>query len=119
MYKMFKFSAETFAKNCVQNIIDKKELWISNKDIGETLEVENIYDLVDKENKDKFKTNNTTKQRITEYKRHGSELFKGEKYKHTHQEIIIPIIMKYRVSTARAIEFRSKLGFKQNNIILY
>ena len=28
-----------------------------NKDIGEKLNVENIYDLIDKEIKDKFKTN--------------------------------------------------------------
>ena len=48
MYKMFKISAETFAKNCVCNKIDKEEkLWLRNKDIGEKLGVENIHNLVE------------------------------------------------------------------------
>ena len=64
MYKMFKISVETFAKNCVQNIVDivdkEKKLWLRNKDIGNKLGVENIYDFVDQEIKSKFKTNNPT-----------------------------------------------------------
>ena len=46
--------------------------------MGEKLGVENIYDLIDKEIKEKFKTNNPTKQQIREYKRHGSELINDE-----------------------------------------
>ena len=65
MYKMVKISTE-------------------NKDIGEKLNVENIYDLIDKEIKDKFKTNNPKKQQIREYKRHGSELIVDEKFMYTH-----------------------------------
>ena len=104
------FSAETFSKNCVYNIIDKeKKLWLRNKDKGEKLEVKNIYDLVDKEGK--FKVNNLTQQKIREYKRHGSELINCEKYKFTHEEIIIAIIISCRVSTWKAFEFRYKLGF--------
>ena len=98
MYKMFKISVETFAKNCVQNIVDKeKKLWLRNKDIGNKLGVENIYDLVDQEIKSKFKTNNPTEQQTRKYKKHGSELIKDEKFKYTHAKIIISITMSFRV----------------------
>ena len=74
MYKMFKISVETFAKNCVQNIVDivdkEKKLWLRNKDIGNKLGVENIYDFVDQEIKSKFKTNNPTEQQTRKYKKH-------------------------------------------------
>ena len=84
-YKMIKISAEIFAKNYVCNIIDKeKKLWLRNKDIGEKLGVKNIYDLIDKEIKGKFKTNNPTEQQIKEYKRHGSELINNEEFVYTH-----------------------------------
>ena len=67
--KMIKISAETFAKNCVYNIIDKeKMLWLRNKEIGEKLGVKNVYDLIDKDIKGKLKTNNPTKQQIKQYK---------------------------------------------------
>ena len=113
---MFKISAKTFTKICVCNIIDEEQkLWLRNKDIGEKLGVENIYDLVGKEIKDRFKTNSPTKQQIRECKRHGSELINVEKYRYTYEEIIIPIIMSCRVSTPK---FRSKLGFKQHDIML-
>ena len=71
MYKMFKISVEKFAKNCVQNIVDKeKKLWLRNKDIGNKLGVENIYDFVDQEIKSKFKTNNPTEQQTRKYKKY-------------------------------------------------
>ena len=98
MYKMFKISVETFAKNCVQNIVDKeKKLWLRNKDIGNKLGVENIYDFVDQEIKSKFKTNNPTEQQTRKYKKHGSELIKDEKFKYAHAKIIISITMSFRV----------------------
>ena len=60
MYKLFKTSAETFAKNKVWIIIGgENKLRLKNKDIGEKLGVKNIYDLIDKEIKSKF---NTTEQ---------------------------------------------------------
>ena len=37
---------------------------------------------------------------------------------HTYEDIIMSITMICRVSTPKAIEFRSKLGFKQHDIIL-
>ena len=119
MYKMFKISAETFAKNYVYNIIDKeKKLCLGKKDIGEKLGVQNIYNLVDKETKGKWETNNPIKQPITKYKRHGSKLLDGEEFVYTHEDIIMPIIMSCRVPAPEAIEFRSKLRLKQHDIIL-
>ena len=71
-YKMLKISAETFPENYIYNITDKaKRLWLRNKDIGEKLGVENIYDLIDKEIKGKFETRNPTNEQIIEYKKHG------------------------------------------------
>ena len=100
MYKMFKISAERFAKNYVYKIIDKeKKLWLRNKDIGEKLGVKNVCDLIDKEMKGKCETKNPTNEQIKEHKRHESELIKVEKYKYIYEHIMIPIIMNCRVST--------------------
>ena len=117
MYKMFKIIAETFAKNYVYNKIDEKKMWRRNKDIGEKIGIQNICDLVNEEIKGKCETDNPTKQQIRKYKRHGSKLICSEKFVYTHEDIIMPIIMSCRASTPEAIEFRSKLGFKQNDII--
>ena len=107
-----------YAENCVHNIIDKeKKLQLRNKDIGEKLGIENIYDLIDKEIKDKFDTNNSKEQQ-SENIRHGSELINDEKFMYNHEDIITSIIMHCRVSTPKAIKFRSKLGFKQDDIML-
>ena len=47
-------------------------LWLRNKDIGEIklLGVQNIYDLIDEEIKDKFETKNPTDEQNREYERH-------------------------------------------------
>ena len=116
-------SAETFAKNCVHTISQLKRgkesiLWIRIKDIGEKLDVKNIYDLVDKEIKGKSETNYPTEQQIRMYKRRGSEFIKDIKFMYAHECIIIPIIMHCRVATPKSIEFRSKLGFSQYDITL-
>ena len=99
-------SAEKFTKNC-------KKRKIRIKDIGEKLDVKNIFDLVDKEIKGNFETNYLTKQQIRKYKRHGSEFIENEKFKYAPQCILIPVIMHCRVSTPKSIEFRLKLGFNQ------
>ena len=52
MYKMFKISAETVAKNCVHTTkVNKNQsvLWIKMIDIQRKLNVKNIHDPVDKE----------------------------------------------------------------------
>ena len=97
--KMFEIRVE---KNYIHNIMDKeRELW--NNKIKAN---------------DKCKTKNPAKQQIRKYKRHGSKLISGEKFVHTYEDIIMSITMICRVSTPKAIEFRSKLGFKQHDIIL-
>ena len=37
---------------------------------------------------------------------------------HAHEDIIAPLIIHCKVSTLKVIEFRSKLGFKQHDIVL-
>ena len=67
MCKMLKISVETYAKNCIHNIIDKeKMLWLRKKDIGEKLGVENIYDLIDKEVRGRFENKDPTNEQIRE-----------------------------------------------------
>ena len=112
MYKMFKITAETFAKNCVHTIkVNKKDnksvLWIKMIDIQKKLDVKNIHDLVDKEIKGKFKTNNLTDKQIKKYKIHGSESIDGEKFMYTHEGVIIPVIMHCR--TPESCKFKRNL----------
>ena len=58
---MVDISIENYQNARVYNIMDKgKTLWLRNKDIGKKSGVENIYDLIDKEIKDKIGTNNLT-----------------------------------------------------------
>ena len=94
MYKVFKVTAKTFAKNCVHTIKvnktdNKSVLWIKTIDIPKKLDVKNIHDLVDNEIKSKFRTNNLTDEQIKKYKRDGSELINGEKVVYGHEGIII------------------------------
>ena len=72
---MVEISAKTFAENCIHTITNLKEgkervLWITIKYIGRELDVENIFDLVDKEIKGKFETNYFTEQQSRKYKIH-------------------------------------------------
>ena len=93
-------------------------MWLRNKDTGEKLGDGNIYGFIDKEIEGKFETRNSTNKKIREYKRHGPELIDGEKFMYPREDIVMNIIMCCRVSTPEAIESRSKLIFKQHNIIL-
>ena len=50
--------------------IDKeKQLWLRNKVIGEKVDVEKIYDSIDKEIKGKFETKNPINEKIKKYKK--------------------------------------------------
>ena len=53
---MIKCQCWIIPKKCVNNIIEEATLRLRNKDIREKLDVENIYYLIDKEIKGKFKT---------------------------------------------------------------
>ena len=120
MYKMFKVTAETFAKNCVHTIKvnktdNKSVLWMKTIDKQKKLDVKNIHVLVDKEIKDKFKTNNPTNEQIKKYKEYGPELFDGEKFGYAHDVIITTVIMHCR--TPESCKFKRSLGFKLHNVI--
>ena len=47
-----------------------------------------------------------------------SKLTDGKKFAYIHEDII-PIIMNWSLSTPEAIEFRSKVGFEQHDIVLF
>ena len=82
----------------------------------------NIYDLIDKEVKGKYKVKNMsdlTKQQIKKYKIDRSRLIKGSKhFMYVHEDIAITIILQSRLSDSETIKFRSDLGFNQINLIL-
>ena len=86
-------------------------------DIQKKLDVKIIHNLVDKEIKSKFKTNNPTKEQIKKYKRHGSELIDGENFVYAHEGIIIPVIMHCRIP--ESCKFKRSLGFKLHNVIYF
>ena len=65
-------------------------------DIQKKLDAKNIRDLVDKEIKRKFKTNNPTDEQIKKYRRHGSELVDHDKFVYFHEGIMILVIMYCR-----------------------
>ena len=124
MYKMVDISTKTWNNAGVDVIIihyrgeNKPVLWLRIKDIGRELDAENIYNLMDKEIKGRFETDNPTDEQIKKYKRYGSEFIENKKFMYVHEDIIMPVIMHCRVATPKSTEFRSKLGFNQDNITL-
>ena len=84
-------------------------LWIKMIDIQKKLNVKNIHDLVDKEIKGKFKANNLTDEQIKKYKRHWSELIKGEKFVYAHEGITILVIIHW--ITPESCKFKRSLEF--------
>ena len=90
-------------------------LWIRIKYFNEKLDIKNIFDLVDKEIKGKFK-DRPTKEQIKKYKTYGSEFIEGVKHIYAHEDIVMPVIMGAR--SPKAIRFRAKLGFTQYDITL-
>ena len=78
----------------------------------------NIYDLINKE-KGKHKVTNMnylTKPQIRQYKIDRTRLFKNSKY--VHEDIVITIIMQFRLSDPKTVKFRADLVFNQINLIL-
>ena len=74
-------TAEIFSENCIYTIKrqikdETTVLWIRIKDLNEKLDIKNIFDLVDKEIKDKFK-DRPTKEQIQKYKKYGLEFIEG------------------------------------------
>ena len=90
-------------------------------DIAKRWDGKNIYDLIDKEIKGKYKVTSMSelKQQIKKYKIDKSRLIKGSKHPmYVHEDIAITIIMQWRLSDPERIKFRSDLGFNQINLIL-
>ena len=75
----------------------------------------NIYDLIDKEIRRKYKVTSMidlTKPQIKKYKIDRLRLIKGSKHSmYVHEDIAIRIIMQSRLSDPKTIKFRSGLGF--------
>ena len=111
MYKMLKFTAKAFSKNWAHAIKvnkndNKSVLLIKIIDIQKKLDVKNIHDLVDKEIKGRFKTNNLTNEQNKNYKRHGWKLIDGEKFMYANEGFIIPVIVHCR--TLKSCKFKKK-----------
>ena len=91
-------------------------------DISKRLGGTNIYDLIDKEIKEKCKAkkmNELTKQQIRKYKINRGRLNKGRKKSMYLIEVIaVRVVMQSRLSKPETIKFRSDLGFNQINLIL-
>ena len=82
-------------------------LWLKMIDKQKKLDVKNINDLVHKEIKGKFKSNNVTDEQIKKYKRHG--------FVYVHEGVIILVIMHCR--TPESCKFKRSLRFKLFDVI--
>ena len=80
-------------------------VWLKNKDIGGKLGVENIYDLIDKGIKGRFKARYDV-----------SELTDHEKCMCTCEDIKMSVAMHCRVPIPETIEFKTRLRFNQHNL---
>ena len=130
MYKMVDISPETWNKAGVSvirihendNVNKTLLLFLCISDISRRWGDTNIYDLIDKEIKGKYKVeriNELTKQQIRKYKIDTARLIKGSKQSTYVSEVIaIPIIMQTRLSKPETIKFRSDLGSNEINLIL-
>ena len=82
----------------------------------------NIYDLIDKEIKEKYdfkNMNKLTKPQIRKYKINRARLFKGSRNSmYVHEDVATGIIMQSRLSNPKMIKFRANSGSNQINLIL-
>ena len=130
MYKMVDISVKAWnkAEVSVINILENDNInktllkLICISDIAKGWGGRNIYDLIDKEIKRKYKVtsmSDLTKQQIKKYKTDKPRLIKGSKHSmYVHEDIAITIIMQSRLLDLETIKFRSDLGFNQINLIL-
>ena len=84
-------------------------------DILDKLGVKNMSDLTKKETKGIYNTRTPTFEQIRRYKRFGKEFIDGLTG-NIRKDVTVKIIQDCR--TSAAIEFRSKLGLKQPDIIM-
>ena len=120
-YKMFKTSVETYAENCIHTITvhkkhNKSVLWVKMCDIQDKLVVKNMSDLTIKAVKGIYYIETPIKEQSRKYKRYGKEFIYNLTGRYIPGDLALSIIIDCR--TPAAIEFRSTLGFKQNDVIM-
>ena len=78
MYKMYLISAEWYENARVDFLTIKatSEIWVNMKDVGSSMGVKNISDLVLKEIYGICETKNPTKEQVNEYKMAKREIYK-------------------------------------------
>ena len=118
---MVRISADTYAKNCVNtrkaNKKDNKSvLWIKMHHIQDKLGVKNMSDLTIKAIKCIYETKTPTKEQFKKHKKFGKEFRDDLTGIYIQGGLALSIIMDCRTSTA--IEFRTKLGFNQHDLIM-
>ena len=96
-------TADTFAENCLSTIKQEEKdntvvLWITMKDLNGKLDIKNIFDLVGKEIKGKFKDKKPTEEQIRKYKSHGSEFDKDVKFVYAREDVVMPVIMGGKIT---------------------
>ena len=130
MYKMVNISVKTWNKAEV-SVTNMHENDNANKRLSKLLRIsdiakrwggKNLYELIDKEIMEKYRVRNMinlTKQQIRKYKIYTAKPIKGSKHSmHFHEDTVVTIIMKSRLSNPKTIKFRTDLGLNQINLIL-
>ena len=124
---MVDISAETWNKAEVAaiNILENDKavlLLLCISDSSKWWGGKNLYDLIDKEIKGKYraqKISELSKPQLRKYKIDRSRLHKGSKYSmYVHEDILIPIIKQSKWSDSKTINFRAVLRLSQINLIL-
>ena len=80
------------------------------------LGLKNMSDLTIKAIKGNYDTEAPTKERTRKYKRYGKEFIDDITGIYIHKDLALSIIMNCRTPTT--IEFRTKLGFSQHDLIM-
>ena len=78
LYRLYKISAEGYKNANVEFLTIKtiSEIWVSMKDVGSSIGVKNIFDLVLKEIYGICETKNPSKEQVNEYKMTKRQIYK-------------------------------------------
>ena len=127
MYKMYLTSAEGYknAKVDFLTITATSEIWVSMKDVGSSMAVKNISDLVLKEIYGICETKNPTKKQVIEYKMTEREIYKkftnlskeelntkNNKKTYVRNDVMTTVIKRCRGEKTRGIKTID--GFRKN-----
>ena len=86
------------------------------RDLQVILDLKNMYDLIIEETKSRYKTRNPTKEEIRQYKKDNREWSDDNKYTFITNDIVSTIIKNCKTTTE--VEFRTKLGFNQQDLVM-